>query len=251
MTSVLSTELLYERQVATMVATWTVDAAGAPGASVLQEEDVTIGLFPSGPERDIFNNALLARGMDAARSVRAATAMEHAYAGAGIARYAAWVHEADAATMSALADRGYRVEETTRAMAMSLDDLTTPRPEADPGPSDWAAYLRILRAEGLPDGLLAGVDPDAYHVRIGRLDGRDVASALAFDHDGDCGIFNVGTFPHVRRRGLGTALTALQLHDARDRGCTTASLQATPMAERLYASLGFRDLGRYLEYVPA
>jgi hypothetical protein len=43
-------------------------------------------------------------------------------------------------------------------------------------------------------------------------------------------------------------VTALQLHDARERGCATASLQSTAMAEGVYASLGFLDLGRHLEY---
>ena len=45
-------------------------------------------------------------------------------------------------------------------------------------------------------------------------------------------------------------LTAIHLHDARARGCRTASLQSTAMAERVYAAAGFRDLGRILEYVP-
>jgi ribosomal protein S18 acetylase RimI-like enzyme len=85
---------------------------------------------------------------------------------------------------------------------------------------------------------------------IARLDGAAVATALAFDHGGDCGIYNVGTLERARRRGLGSAVTAFHLHDARARGCQTASLQATPMAERLYAAVGFRDLGRILEYVP-
>jgi hypothetical protein len=52
-------------------------------------------------------------------------------------------------------------------------------------------------------------------------------------------------------RGLGTGVTAALLHDALARGCATASLQATPMAERLYVALGFRDVGRILEYAPA
>jgi GNAT superfamily N-acetyltransferase len=55
---------------------------------------------------------------------------------------------------------------------------------------------------------------------------------------------------HARRRGLGTALTALKLHAAKRRGCATASLQATPMAERMYTAIGFRDLGRILEFAP-
>jgi GNAT superfamily N-acetyltransferase len=61
---------------------------------------------------------------------------------------------------------------------------------------------------------------------------------------------HVGTVEKARRRGLGTALTAAQVHDARARGCRTASLQSTQMAERVYAAVGFRDLGQILEYVP-
>jgi predicted GNAT family acetyltransferase len=63
-------------------------------------------------------------------------------------------------------------------------------------------------------------------------------------------IYNVTTLERARRRGLGTALTAVHLHDALGRGCQTASLQSTEMAEGIYAALGFRDLGRILEYVP-
>lgn len=60
----------------------------------------------------------------------------------------------------------------------------------------------------------------------------------------------MSTLEAARHRGLGTALTTRQLDDALSRGCTTASLQSTEMAEGLYASVGFRDLGRFLEYVP-
>ena len=74
---------------------------------------------------------------------------------------------------------------------------------------------------------------------------------MAFDHHGDCGIYNVTTLPHARRRGLGTALTALHLHEARGRGCLTASLQSTEVAEGVYAAVGFRDLGQIFELVPA
>jgi predicted GNAT family acetyltransferase len=59
----------------------------------------------------------------------------------------------------------------------------------------------------------------------------------------------MSTVEAARRRGLGTALTACHVHDAADRGCATASLQSTPMAERVYAAVGFRDLGRFLEYM--
>ena len=80
--------------------------------------------------------------------------------------------------------------------------------------------------------------------------GGGVAIAMAFELDRDCGIYNVGTLEHARRRGLGTGVAAVLLHDALGRGCATASLQATPMADRLYAALGFRELGRIIEYAP-
>ena len=85
-------------------------------------------------------------------------------------------------------------------------------------------------------------------MRLVRSNGVLVAASIAFDHDGDCGIFNVGTLETARGRGHGTAVTAAQLRDGRARGCVTATLQSTQMAERLYARLGFQDLGRILEY---
>jgi ribosomal protein S18 acetylase RimI-like enzyme len=135
-------------------------------------------------------------------------------------------------------------------MGMSLSDLRLPRPQLDLAPPDWAGYVRYLATFDVPDGLLAGVDPQPFHLLLARVDGATVGTALGFDLDGDCGVYNVSTLEHARRRGIGTALTALLLHDAAARGCRTASLQATPMAERVYAAVGFRDLGRFLEYAP-
>jgi ribosomal protein S18 acetylase RimI-like enzyme len=98
---------------------------------------------------------------------------------------------------------------------------------------------------------LGGVDPDAFHVVVGCLDGEPVAAGIAYVHEGDCGVYNVATHEHARRRGIGTAVTAALVHDARARGCETASLQSVPMAEGVYAAAGFRELGRILEYGPS
>jgi predicted GNAT family acetyltransferase len=59
----------------------------------------------------------------------------------------------------------------------------------------------------------------------------------------------VGTAPAARRQGLATALSAHAAAEARERGCTTVSLQSTKMAESIYASVGFRDCGCFDEYV--
>src|SRR5690606_37593530 len=134
-----------------------------------------------------------------------------------------------------------------RAMGIDLDGIRPPHIDIELGPADWSDYLRY---EGLPSDFLAAADHAASHVLAARQNGEIVAAALAYDHAGDCGIFNVSTLERARRRSLGSAVTFAQLSAAKARGCRTASLQATPMAERLYARLGFRDLGRILEYVP-
>ena len=237
---------LFERQVHSLVASWAKYATGSTGAEVREEDGATICVFPSEPERLVYNNALITRGLDRAAAGAAIEAIERTYGEAGIDGYAAWAHESDQATIAELRERGYRFDTSTRAMAMLLDDLAVPRPEVDLGESAWAEYLRII---DVPEGLLQGVDASDFHVLIARLDGRNVATAMAYDHERDCGIYNVVTLPEARRRGLGTALTALHVHQAKERGCTTASLQSTEMAERVYAAVGFRDLGRFVKYV--
>jgi GNAT superfamily N-acetyltransferase len=239
---------LYQRGSETMVASWAATARGTAGAALRRLPGVAAAVFPTGPEREFFNNALLARGLGPAERAAAVDAMEAAYAEAGITAFAGWVHESDKAMRDDLAARGYAVTETTRAMGMELADVRVPRPHLDLAPPDWAGYLRYLTVEdGLP-GLMAGVDPAEYHVLLARLDGEVVTTALGHDLSGDRGVYNVGTVQRARRRGLGTALTALLVHDAADRGLRTASLQSTPMAERVYAGVGFRDLGRFLEH---
>lgn len=68
-------------------------------------------------------------------------------------------------------------------MGMALDDIRLLRPETELGPPDWFEYLRIL---GVPPGLLSGVDHAAFRVLVARLDGENVATAMAFELGSDC-----------------------------------------------------------------
>jgi ribosomal protein S18 acetylase RimI-like enzyme len=248
-TLVLSESALYERMQANVLASWGQYAAGSTGARLVWLPNAGAAVFPALPERDVYNNALLARELVSAAATEALSAVEDEYSRAGVTGYAVWVHESEAASIAELERRRYHIDTCTHAMAMSLDGLQAPHPEVEIDTADWRDYLQVLTELELPEGLLARVDGSTFEVLVALLDGSRVATALAYDHEGDCGIYNVGTMPHARRRGLGTALTALQLHHARERGCTTASLQATEMAQRIYAGLGFRDLGRFIEFV--
>jgi GNAT superfamily N-acetyltransferase len=244
---VLTDTDLYRRGSETLLASWAEYARGRSGAALRRLPGVAVAVFTNEPERAVYNNALLERDLTAAAAASVVEAMESVYLAAGVTHFAAWVHESDVNLRGDLERRGYLVAETTRAMGMSLNDIRLPRPQIAVGTAHWSEYLR---AGGLPPGFLSGADHAAFHVLVTRIDGEIVSAALAYDHDTDCGIYNVETTPRARRRGLGTALTAAQLHDAAARGCVTASLQSTPMAEQVYAAAGFRDLGRILEYVP-
>jgi GNAT superfamily N-acetyltransferase len=235
-----------------MLAAWDAVARGSRDAAVLRVRGVAVGVFPHGPERAFYNNALLERDLGPLERFEALDLMEAAYASAGVNRYAAWAHESDRAMRDELEARGYTIDTWTRAMGMSLGDIRVPRPEIDLPPAHWSDHVRYLEAfDDVPPGLLAGVDPDAFHVLIARdPEAVAIATGLAFDLGDDCGVYNVSTVERARRRGLGTAVTARLLHDAADRGRLTATLQATEVAQGVYAAVGFRDLGRFLEYVP-
>ena len=247
---------LYTRGVRTMLAAWEQVAAGSAGAAVERLDGVSVAAFPNDPERVFYNNAILARDLEAVERQAALEAMEALYREAGVDRFAAWVHESDEPMRVELGRRGYAVTETTRAMGLTLDSVRQPSTPPNPAgvsfaPLDWSGYLEYLGGDGdVPEGLLAGTDPHAFRALGAWLGRENVAAAIAFDHEGDSGIFNMGTRDSARRRGIGTALTALHLREAAGRGCSTATLQATPIAERVYAAVGFRDLGRFLEYAP-
>jgi ribosomal protein S18 acetylase RimI-like enzyme len=156
--------------------------------------------------------------------------MEDAYRAAGVTRFAAWAHESDEAMRLDLERRGYHLDVTTRAMGISLDELHGPEHELELVPTTWPEYLEAFH---LHPGLLVRADHSVLRIAVAGLDGERVSTAMAFDHEGDCGIYNVETLVRARRRGLATALTTLHLRAAVARGCRTASLQATAAARRV------------------
>jgi predicted GNAT family acetyltransferase len=87
----------------------------------------------------------------------------------------------------------------------------------------------------LPNGVLHGYRVDH--------DGKPAAVALALHHNEDCGVSFVATVPKARRRGLATEVMRQALATAASKGCTTTTLQATDVGERLYRALGYRHVG--------
>lgn len=236
---------LFDRLLATLVQSWQYLASGSPGAEVIEIDGATIATFVHAPDRQFLNNAVLARGVGDPSPLL--ETIERAYASRGVERYAVWVHESEPAVAQKVVARGYGFDSSTRAMAMPIADLA----EVDTSMLDLVepTLERFWAVDDL-DGLVPDLSAERAHFYVARSNGEDAAMLMAFDHDGDCGLYMVGTRLAARRRGLATALSAHAIEQARERGCVTTSLQSTEAAEGVYARVGFRGLGRFHEYMP-
>lgn len=89
---------------------------------------------------------------------------------------------------------------------------------------------------------------------VGRLDGEPVACAVALltDEPERCvGVFNIGTLPAHRGKGIGRAMTAHAAAHGRDAwGCRVAALQASEAGYPLYRAMGYREVTRWQAWTP-
>jgi GNAT superfamily N-acetyltransferase len=69
------------------------------------------------------------------------------------------------------------------------------------------------------------------------------AASVVHDDGDNCEFWIAATIPEAQGRGLLSGLLHRALLDARDRGCTTSTTQATKMGEPVYARLGYRKFG--------
>jgi len=90
-------------------------------------------------------------------------------------------------------------------------------------------------------------DPDVQ-LFVGRLDEKPVATSIAIRSGHASGIYNVGTLPEARRRGLGSAVTWAAVEAGRAWGCETVVLQSSVMGLSMYAGMGFRTVAPYVTF---
>ncbi len=240
------------------------DYGRAPGAELHDGPDLR--WFASGVPLAVFNGVLHVRLPEEA--VEPALARIQAVADRRGVPAMWWV-----GPNSGPADLGARLERhglaLTRVMvgmAIDLDalgqDLATAtelRIERVHGPEMQRLWARLL-GEGSGFGedaarALADLEPNLsgadYLLKpryVGFLSGRPAATSVLVPAAGLAGVYAVSTLPEARRRGVGAAMTAFPLLEARAQGCRVGILQATVIGHPVYQRLGFRDVCEYRCY---
>lgn len=224
----------FGRYLASLVGSWRALAAPHPDATVVEDAGFVAARFPS---HDVLCNAVLldAGALDEVISLYA-----------GIGPYAVWALDDDPALREALEAAAFRPEATTRPMHCRLDAPVREQ-------AFWPVQVQ-RDVDPAPITALNGVGPELLEGVPGMrtyLTGDGACGLVTIPVADDINVSFVATAPAARRRGLATALVGAALDDARADGFVSASLQATPMAERVYARLGFRPVGRWQEWVPS
>ena len=218
----------------------------SPGGTVVQSEGLLAAVVPSCPRQSVVNGVVY----EHADEVRASHGkLAATYAAASVLAWRVWVPETDRGLAGWLEQAGHKLAGRPRAMTLELGRA---RLDVD-HELDWqrandAESLSSVneQAYGLPAGEFAAVTealaPGASFY-FARDRGQIAACLAAIDRDGDCGIYCVATKPASRKQGLASALLRRALLDARARGCSTSSLQSSPMGFSVYEHLGYRDRG--------
>ena len=88
-------------------------------------------------------------------------------------------------------------------------------------------------------------DRERFTTFLASVDGVPQRASALLVSDDVAGIYNVGTLPEYRRRGLGTLVSVAALETGLQRGCTIGALQASQQAVGVYRAIGFEECCRF------
>ena len=220
----------------------------APASSVIEYPGIVASLVPDTPERSIFNSVVYEH-LDHLKSVY--PGMDRHYLRAGVRAWTVWLMPGADEAASFLDEHGHKFDGAPIAMTRDLDNFSFDIPKH----FDWAPTKNLgtvatlneeaygLRGSSFRAALRRIDDPGARFY-IARVAGEPMSSVMLLEHDGNCGVYCVATLPSAQAQGLSSTLISIALNEARQRGCTTATVQAMPMGYTVFRNLGFQDLGK-------
>jgi len=121
--------------------------------------------------------------------------------------------------------------EAAAAAALLSDPSASPVDRLEP----FVAYLRSV--------------PHARYFAATDPDGVVRGTSASATYGTSAGVFFVNTDPGWRRRGVGTAMTAVALRAAADAGARSSVLDASTSGHPIYQRLGFTAVGELTHFV--
>lgn len=220
----------------------------ASTSSVLEYPGIVASLVPDTPERSIFNSVVYDQ-LDQLDKVY--FDLDRHYVRAGVRAWTVWLMPGAEDAANVLSQHGHRFDGSPVAMARDLDTFNFDIPAH----FDWAPTKNLgtvatlneeaygLRGSSFRAALRRVDDPDARFY-IARVAGEPMSCVMLLEKNNNCGVYCVATLPSAQAQGLSSTLISIALNEARQRGCTSATVQAMPMGYSVFHKLGFQDLGK-------
>jgi ribosomal protein S18 acetylase RimI-like enzyme len=236
---------LLERMEQSLIAFWNLLAISANGSQIVEYSGGTAAVFPSPPERDVFNNTLITNSRNFNEKQ-----LRDIYQNAGIKEWNVWFYERDTTAQAKLEASGYEYNDENYAMSVKLANLSLVDLQHSRISIETVTNIDQLTSLMSMDKALQNFPGQNHsaHLYLAYYDDALAGCLIGYDHHKDCSIQFGFTLPEFRRQGIGAAMTAKALLDARQRGCTTASTQTTPFALQWFQSAGFVTLDKIVEW---
>jgi GNAT superfamily N-acetyltransferase len=220
----------------------------APGGRVLERDGYVASVIGAVPYASLPNAAV---ALEPTAVLADLDELGRAYSDAGVLKWGVWIDGADEEATRALAAKGLVLDSNPAPMVAPLHEIDlggldgTDQPRIADGPTVGRVNdVAYGMAERRPiETMLGGLPAEVARGTRFDLDGEPVSVMMAGDHGEDTAVWFVATVPNARHQGLATRLMKRALAEARQRGQTSTTLQASAKGEPVYSALGYRRLG--------
>jgi ribosomal protein S18 acetylase RimI-like enzyme len=215
------------------------------GGTLYEDDEIVAAVVAGVPEASLVNAALPRHPGGPSRE--AIQRVADAYAERDLRKWGVWIDPA-VHDSTPLVDAGLILDSTPAGMAAPLADLegdgTEPVPSTDPLTAARVNDLTYGHGDDRLERALGRLPPETVHgYRADGKDGDPVSVLMVCDTEGDAAVWFVATVPWAQRQGHAQRLLRRALYEARERGCTTTSLQASQAGRPVYERVGYRTLG--------